>query len=86
MHDMLDGGFADLLDSSRYRSLYIAKVYENVVQKKLGVPGQQKSANDIMNKTSKYDLAIQYETLLIKNDEDGPNDAEDLLDRLAFQN
>jgi hypothetical protein len=38
MHDMLDGGFADLLDSSRYRSLYIAKVYENVAPNKLGAP------------------------------------------------
>lgn len=33
---MLDGGFSDLqiLDSSRYRSLYIAKVYE-VAPKKI---------------------------------------------------
>jgi len=39
MHDMLDGGFADLLDSSRYRSLYIAKVYENVANsRKIGAP------------------------------------------------
>jgi len=34
---MLDGGFNDvqILDSSRYRSLYIAKVYE-VGRKKVG--------------------------------------------------
>ena len=34
MQAMLDGGFNDFLDSSRYRSLYIAKVYENVAAAK----------------------------------------------------
>lgn len=34
MQSMIDGGAGDyqMLDSTRYRSLYIAKVYENVAK------------------------------------------------------
>lgn len=45
MQSMIDGGAGDyqMLDSTRYRSLYIAKVYENVAKT---APGQKQSTDD----------------------------------------
>jgi hypothetical protein len=50
---MLDGGYGDLyiLDSTRYRSLYIAKVYENT-NKKL---------------EEKDELELQFDILKVQN-------------------
>lgn len=53
---MLDGGFSDLqiLDSSRYRALYIAKVYE-VGPKKVVTNSAMQMSNDGDPQTMQFD-------------------------------
>lgn len=60
MQLMLDGGFGDLqiLDSTKYRSLYIAKVYENVAgQKRQGINQVKKQEDNFQ--FEKFEITIQ---------------------------
>lgn len=75
---MLDGGFGDLqiLDSSRYRSLYIAKVYEVDPKKQLGKA----------NSNNQQEQEIHYDHLKLVKDEQREEESKETEDQQLLFN